>query len=159
MGVKHAKVFSDSQLDVQQILGEYQCLDGTLNDYLERCWDIIHSFDEFDIQYISRIENSRANDLAHEASGYQITQGKFHIPEKPIIRVVSASKSQVLDCLSTVTRPSVVYMLDHPSEATRPSDVNRGIVVMALASLANYMVNMVDWRIPLITYLRDSKVK
>jgi hypothetical protein len=72
--VKHAKVFSDSQLDVQQILGEYQCLDGTLNDYLKRCWDIIHSFYEFDIQYISRIENSRANDLAHEASGYQITQ-------------------------------------------------------------------------------------
>jgi ribonuclease HI len=37
MGVKHAKVFSDSQLVVQQILEKYQCLDGTLNSNLERC--------------------------------------------------------------------------------------------------------------------------
>jgi ribonuclease HI len=41
MGMKHVKVFSDSQLVVQQILEEYQCLDGTLNGYLERCCDII----------------------------------------------------------------------------------------------------------------------
>jgi ribonuclease HI len=32
MGVKLVKVFGDSQLVVQQILGEYQGLDGTLND-------------------------------------------------------------------------------------------------------------------------------
>jgi hypothetical protein len=53
MGVKHAKAFSDAQLVVQQVLGEYQCLDGTVNGYLEKCWDIIHSFDEFNIQHIS----------------------------------------------------------------------------------------------------------
>jgi hypothetical protein len=35
MGVKHMKVFDDSQLIVQQILEEYQCLDATLNGYLE----------------------------------------------------------------------------------------------------------------------------
>jgi hypothetical protein len=49
-------VFGYSQLVVQQILEEYQCLDGVLNDYLKRCWDIIQSFDEFDIRYISRAE-------------------------------------------------------------------------------------------------------
>jgi ribonuclease HI len=53
MGVKHVKAFGDSQLVVQQVLGEYQCLDGALNEYLEKCWDIIHSFDEFNIQHIS----------------------------------------------------------------------------------------------------------
>jgi hypothetical protein len=37
MGVKNAKVFGDYQLVVELILGEYQCLGGTLNDYLERC--------------------------------------------------------------------------------------------------------------------------
>jgi hypothetical protein len=35
MGVKHVNAFGDSQLVVQQILEEYQCLDGTLNSYLE----------------------------------------------------------------------------------------------------------------------------
>jgi hypothetical protein len=49
MGVKHVRAFGDSQLVIQQILEEYQCLDGTLNSYLEKCWDIIHSFDEFNI--------------------------------------------------------------------------------------------------------------
>jgi ribonuclease HI len=37
MGVKHVNVFGDSQLVVQQILEEYQCLDDTLNSYLEKC--------------------------------------------------------------------------------------------------------------------------
>jgi ribonuclease HI len=73
MGVTHVKVFGDSQLVVQQILGKYQCLDGMVNDYLERCWDKVCSFDKFDIRNISRVENSRANSLVQEASSYRIT--------------------------------------------------------------------------------------
>jgi hypothetical protein len=38
------KVFGNSQLVFQQILEEYQYLDGTLNSYLEKSWDIIRSF-------------------------------------------------------------------------------------------------------------------
>jgi ribonuclease HI len=64
VGVTHLKVFGDSQLGVQQILGDYQFLDGILNDYLKRCWDIVRSFNEFDIRHISRAENFRANNLA-----------------------------------------------------------------------------------------------
>jgi hypothetical protein len=64
--------FGDSQLVVQQVLEEYQCFDGTLNSYLEKCWGIIHSFDEFNIRCISRIKNHRANNLAQDASGYRI---------------------------------------------------------------------------------------
>ena len=47
MGVKHVKAFGDSQLVIQQVLGEYQYFNGTL--YLEKCWDIIHFFDEISI--------------------------------------------------------------------------------------------------------------
>jgi ribonuclease HI len=72
MGVKHVRAFGDSQLVVQQVLEEYQCFDGTLNSYLEKCWGIIHSFDEFSIRHISRVENHRANNLAQDASGYRI---------------------------------------------------------------------------------------
>jgi ribonuclease HI len=60
VGVKHVKAFGDSQLVVQQVLEEYQCFDGTLNSYLEKCWGIIHSFNEFRIRHISRYENHRA---------------------------------------------------------------------------------------------------
>jgi ribonuclease HI len=42
--VNHVRAFGDSQLIVQQVLEEYQCLDDTLKSYLEKCWDIIRSF-------------------------------------------------------------------------------------------------------------------
>jgi hypothetical protein len=86
-----------------RFLGKYQYLDGILNDYLERCWDIMHSFDEFDIRHISRAENSRANDLAQEASGYWVTRGEFHNSENPVIR--GALSSQVANHLSGVVEP------------------------------------------------------
>jgi ribonuclease HI len=57
MRAKLVKAFGDYQLVVQQILEEYRCLDGTLNNYLEKCWDVIHSFDEFNIRRISTVEN------------------------------------------------------------------------------------------------------
>jgi ribonuclease HI len=85
MRLKHVKIFGDSQLVVQQVLGKYQSLDDILNDYLEKYWDVKRSFDEFDIWHISRAENSRANDLAQEASGYRITEGKFHVSENLIV--------------------------------------------------------------------------
>jgi hypothetical protein len=65
-------------MGVQQVLEEYQCFDGTLNSYNEKCWGIIHSFDEFSIRHISRVENHRANNLAQDASGYRIKRGRFH---------------------------------------------------------------------------------
>jgi ribonuclease HI len=82
MGVKHVKAFGDFQLVVQQVLEEYQCLDGTLNSYLKKCWGIIHSFDELSIRHISRVENCRDNNLAQDASGYRIKRGKFHNTKK-----------------------------------------------------------------------------
>jgi hypothetical protein len=78
-----------------------------LNDYLERCWDIICSFDEFDIWYISRTKNSRANGFTKEASGYQINKGKFLISENPIV-VVVRPRLQVSDRL--------VWSPDRPGE-------------------------------------------
>jgi ribonuclease HI len=84
MGVKHVKAFGDSQLVVQQVLEEYQCFDGTLNSYLEKCWGIIHSFDEFSIRNISRVENHRANNLAQDTSGYRTKRGRFHNTENLI---------------------------------------------------------------------------
>jgi hypothetical protein len=64
----------------------------------------MRSFDKFDIRHISSDENSRANNLAQEASSYRITPGKFHIYENMIIR--DALTSQVVDrWLQVVGRP------------------------------------------------------
>jgi hypothetical protein len=48
---------------------------------------------------------------------------------------------------------------DCPGEAIGPSvgDINN--VVMVLPKLANSVVDTLDWRIPMITYLRDHSVR
>jgi ribonuclease HI len=90
MGVRHVRAFGDSQLVVLQILEEYQCLDGTLNSYLKKCWDIIRSFDEFDTRHIFR-----ANNLVQDASGYRIKRGRFHNAENLITGVVLIPRSRI----------------------------------------------------------------
>jgi hypothetical protein len=48
-----------------------------LNSYWDRCLDIIKVFDTFSIKHIPQKENSRANRLSQQASGYVVRQGVF----------------------------------------------------------------------------------
>jgi hypothetical protein len=77
MGVKHVEAFGDSLLVVQQIVGTFQCLDGSLNAYLDKWLKIIALFNDFTMHHVSRDENTVANDLAQQASGSQANRGKF----------------------------------------------------------------------------------
>jgi hypothetical protein len=120
-------------------LEEYQCFDGTLNGYLEKCWDIIHSFDEFNIRHISRVENHRANSLAQDASGYQIKLGKFHSTKN----------------LITSPRP-VLQAADRPGVGSRPSGVAREVL---LVESADNKADETDWRTPIADYLRNPSVR
>ena len=74
MGVKHVEAFGDSLLVVQQVSKVCQCYNGSLNVYLGKCLDIVSSFDEFIIKHIPREENGKANTLAQQASGYNVTK-------------------------------------------------------------------------------------
>jgi len=91
MGVKDIDAFGDSLLVVQQIKGEFQCFDGLLNSYLDRCLDIIKFLDTFTIHHIPREENFRANGLAQQASGYQVSRGKFFILKRSMLTIVESS--------------------------------------------------------------------
>jgi ribonuclease HI len=84
MGVMNVEAFGDSLLVVSQVSGEYQCLDGSLNAYLDKCLDVIAKFDEFSIYHIYRHENSKANDLAQQASGYNVSNKYFSITKKQL---------------------------------------------------------------------------
>jgi ribonuclease HI len=58
LGSRDVDVFGNSNLIVQQIRGDSQCLDGVLNSYRDKSLDIIKLFDTFSIKYIPREENS-----------------------------------------------------------------------------------------------------
>jgi hypothetical protein len=79
LGARDVDVFGYSNLIVQQIRGDSQCLGGVLNSYRDRCLDIIKLFDMFSIKHIPREENGRANRLAQQASGYVVSQGVFWV--------------------------------------------------------------------------------
>jgi ribonuclease HI len=82
MGVQSVKAFGDSQLVIQQIRGESQCFDGILNEYLERCMNIIDVLESFCITYIPRAQNAKADALAQQAFGYEVSRGLFSVQEK-----------------------------------------------------------------------------
>ena len=47
MEVKHVEAYGDSLLVVQQVAGEFQCLEGSLRTYLDACLEIINYFVKF----------------------------------------------------------------------------------------------------------------
>ena len=84
IGVDSVEAFGDSRLVVQQIRGEFNCFNETLQRYRDRCLEIIDSFNSFSIQHIPREDNSRANALAQHASGYRAhyLEGPSEVMEK-----------------------------------------------------------------------------
>jgi hypothetical protein len=70
MAVKHVEAFEDSLLVMQQVVGVFQCFNGSLNAYLDKCLKMIALFDDFSIQHVSIHENIVVNDLAPQASGF-----------------------------------------------------------------------------------------
>jgi ribonuclease HI len=125
MGVKDIDAFGDSLLVVQQVKGEFQCLDGLLNSYLDRCLDIIKSLDTFTIFHIPREENSRANSLAQQASGYHINRGRFFILEKPmLVALEDETELSQFEGVHSVMADSEAIPLaaELPPDAELPSD-------------------------------------
>ena len=100
---------------------------------------IIHSFDEFSIRHISRVENHRANNLAQDASGYRIKRGRFDNTEN----------------LITGTGP-IPQVVDRPSEDFGLSGVARKVF---LIDSANNEADTSDWRTPIINYLRNPNIR
>jgi hypothetical protein len=111
------------------------------------------SFNKFYIQHISRAEYSKANDLAHEASGYRITRGKFHVSKNQIVSTVL--DCHVLDRLGGDTR-QFARVSDCSNKVTVSSSANRSI---ALVDSVNNTIDMVDWRTPLVACLHDLNIK
>ena len=82
-GAKHVEAYGDSLLVVQQVSKVCQYYNRSLNAYLDKCLDIVSSFNEFVIKHIPREDNWKANALAQQASGYNVTKKYFNM-RKPM---------------------------------------------------------------------------
>jgi hypothetical protein len=104
LGARDVDVFGDSNLIMQQVRGDSQCLDGVLNSYQDKCLDIIKLFDTFSIKHIPQEENSRANRLSQQALGYVVSQVVFWVASVILVEHRYALKSKGKPILEDLDR-------------------------------------------------------
>ncbi|XP_027108821.1 uncharacterized protein [Coffea arabica] len=68
LGAAHILVYSDFQLVVCQILGEYEAREEVMHRYLSKVHQLIAHFESFEIQRIPRSQNKRADALSRLVS-------------------------------------------------------------------------------------------
>lgn len=69
LGATKVKLFSDSQLCVRQINGQYQCKAENLIDYLEEVKSELDFFDEASVEWVNRERNQEADRLVRALFG------------------------------------------------------------------------------------------
>jgi ribonuclease HI/transposase InsO family protein len=153
MDVKHVEAYGDSLLVVQQVSGVCQCFNGVLNAYLDKCLDIIANFDDFCIKHVPRDENSRANDLAQQASGYQVKRCKIWFldePEVPVSNTGSSGLERPVLQLSESQQPK--------PELPVSGSGTSGFTDDSAVSGKDAETRPEDWRTPLVRYLQDPNI-
>lgn len=65
--INEVKVFSDSQLMVRQINGQYKVKDAKMKILYDEAKKLIAQFSKFSIEHILREKNTRADELANQA--------------------------------------------------------------------------------------------
>jgi hypothetical protein len=56
------------------LIGLYECKDNILRGYYDECQKLLEEFPLISLQHIPRAQNQEANQLAQNASGYQVFQ-------------------------------------------------------------------------------------
>ena len=72
MGVEQIKVYSDSQLVVNQVLQQYEAREDNMVAYLDQVRKLIAGLKGLSISQIPREENAQADRLAHLASSSKV---------------------------------------------------------------------------------------
>jgi ribonuclease HI len=93
LGARDVDMFGDSDLIRQQVRGDSQCLDRVLNSYRDNCLELLSCL-TFSIKHIPREENSQANRLAQQASGYVVSQGAFWVASVSLVEHRYALRSK-----------------------------------------------------------------
>ncbi|HKQ48317.1 MAG TPA: ribonuclease HI family protein [Phycisphaerae bacterium] len=66
-GATELSVFSDSELLVKQINGEYRVRNAALKDLFDDAFARLRSFDKWEVRHVRREQNARADELANLA--------------------------------------------------------------------------------------------
>ena len=73
LGARDVVVKGDSQLVIRQLIGQYSCLNSNMMTCFTEALSLIRQFDDISFEYIPRLENEIANELAQKVSGYKLS--------------------------------------------------------------------------------------
>lgn len=68
LGVQHLKAYSNSRLIVNHVLNEYEAREENMKKCLQKVMDLMQAFQSFDIQQISKVENTQADTMSKLAA-------------------------------------------------------------------------------------------
>ncbi|XP_058722974.1 uncharacterized protein LOC131594788 [Vicia villosa] len=136
LGATRVEIKGDSELVIKQFTKEYKCIKENLIMYFVIANRLLKIFEYVDIKHVPRIKNQEANDLAQIASGYKISR-------------------EMLEELVVVIGKAMATKLS-------PSDLERNRLGYAneeeFKVLAIDTLTSIDWRTPIIDYLKDPSV-
>jgi ribonuclease HI len=92
-GYRKIRVYSDSELLVRQILGQYRVKNPVLQELYREAKALIQRLDAFKIQHIPREQNQLADGLANRAQD-EMADGEVEYPEKKPEEMKSGVRSQ-----------------------------------------------------------------
>jgi len=86
LGASAVKIYSDSELMVKQINGEYKVKNEGLRELFEQCFDWLTKFKSWQIKHVFREKNKQADKLVNQALD---AKSDVEIGEKPAIDTTS----------------------------------------------------------------------
>jgi hypothetical protein len=114
-------------------------------------------------------ENSKANDLAQQTSGYNVGNKNFNIIRKSMCLHVQNLSRSVLGIETSLSGSTVgltnvphfqTGLIDTPTGMTGPADPNSPVLENSASSnLELDKADAIEWRRPIIDYLRDPRYK
>jgi ribonuclease HI len=105
LGAKSVSVFTDSELMVKQIKGQYQVKNEKLRPLYEQVLDLKAEFDAVKVEHVRREQNRRADELCNEAlDGRGMTRKPAAHAKPPAPAKKATVHEQAVECLRGVAQ-------------------------------------------------------
>ncbi|XP_073101285.1 uncharacterized protein [Elaeis guineensis] len=157
LGIDSLRVFSDSQLIVGQVRGEFEARDPTMVKYLQKVRDLVAHLKYLEISHISRSENARADALSRLATSAYDTLGRTLVESLEQPSIDRAKKILQLTIEPSWMDPIVQYLTDGTSPED-PTEAKRLRWVASQYVMMDGQLYKRSFSLPLLRCLRPSDV-
>ncbi|XP_071914122.1 uncharacterized protein [Coffea arabica] len=110
LGARSIKVYSDSQLIVNQVWGSYEVKEGALRKYVAKTRELKGLFEQFALEHIPRSQNKRADALSKLASTSAGISGREILVEVVRSWAYEQCNTAVIQVVSSWMDPIIQYL-------------------------------------------------